>query len=301
MTLQGTEFKKAALLGLVLAAVPLIYFPSTFGWPGAALGGPQLFLWEFSFYTITFYMFWKRERFSQILAGAGVAMGFRLCTSLITALLFGAIHALPAGHSFAQGLYGYLPSAILQVLLAPFLMRPVFSFARARRVPPHIHSEAPRPEPVPTERKSSPSLESGSWQGSPENMPNFDAAVAHIASYSTVELAALVDDEGLIVARAGRPGADHELWAPVVNRLHLAIGAELRRAHQEVKRFDLALSKHRLAVIWLNPFYLCVLYDHSTDDLVNVRVAQAVEMVKRYREHKYPKAAAPVAAEVSYV
>lgn len=301
MTLQGNEFKKAALLGLVLAAVPLLYYPSTLGWSGATLGSPQLFIWEFLFYSSVFYMFWKRERFSRTLAGAGLAMGFRLFTSLITGLLMGAIHAIPPAQSFGIGLFSYIPGVALQILVVPFIIRPVFNFAPVRRMPTRTHVEPSRHDMPVVERRSSPILESSAWQGSNEHMPNFDAAVEHIASYSTVELAALVDDEGLIVARAGRPAADHELWAPVVNRLHLVIGAELRRARQEVKRFDLALSKHRLTVVWLNPFYLCVLYDHSTDDLVNVRIAQAVEMVKRYREHKYPKAAAPAVAEVSYV
>ena len=45
-------------------------------------------------------------------------------------------------------------------------------------------------------------------------MPDFGAAVEYVASYSTVELALLVDDEGLCVSRACRASSDSDMWAP---------------------------------------------------------------------------------------
>jgi hypothetical protein len=51
----------------------------------------------------------------------------------------------------------------------------------------------------------------------------------------------------------------------------------------------------------VTPFYLAVLFDHATDELVNVRIAQAVDMVRKYTEYKYPKVAPSAATEVAYV
>ena len=140
------------------------------------------------------------------------------------------------------------------------------------------------------------------WTPGTDHLPDFDSAVEHIAAYSTVRLALLVDDEGLAVARAGRPHADSDLWAPVTNLLFDAVRRELRRTPDSVvQRLELTQSEQRLVLVRVEPFYLTVLFDSTTDELVNVRIAQATEMIKRYAEHKYPKVARRAATEVAYV
>jgi len=299
MTLQGPEFKKAALLGLMVATLPMFLYPRGFGIPDATVGSPMLFLFEPFYYALLFYLTIPRRTPQRIIGLTVVGMGFRLFVGLISSALLSAIFGLPAAKAFSTSLYTYLPGALAQIVFIPFIVKPILSF-KPRRRPAPVHHEAPRIERTAPERK--PAVETSTWSASQENLPDFDAAVNHIASYSTVELAVLVDREGLPLARAGRPTADWELWAPVVNRLHDTISAELGRTGKGgVHRFDLALDEHRLSVITVEPFFLSVLYDPSTDDLVNVRIAQAVEMVKRYREHKYPQAVTPVASEVAYV
>ena len=88
----------------------------------------------------------------------------------------------------------------------------------------------------------------------------------------------------------------------MVNLVYESIRSELiRTGNAHLRRFELSLSDHRLVVERVEPFYLAVLFDHATDELVNVRIAQAVDMVKKYAEHKYPKVAPSATTEVAYV
>jgi hypothetical protein len=88
----------------------------------------------------------------------------------------------------------------------------------------------------------------------------------------------------------------------VINLLYDSVIKQLRRtSDSNVRRLQVTLSHERLVVERVEPFYLAVLFDQNTDELVNVRIAQAVEMVKRFYEHKYPKVAREAATEVAYV
>lgn len=298
MTLKGPEFKKALLLGLVAAAVPLLYYPNTFGWSKATSGSAQLFVVEMLYYLLVFQFLFAREPFMHRAKAAATSLAFRLCQGVVFAVLAGGIFDLGAGEAWSAGVYGYLPAALLQMALVPFLMKPVFRFREPRR-----HRAAPHAESYsPHAHKSTTSMtETPAWTGA-DHVPDFDAAVSHVASYSTVGLVILVDEEGLCVARASRGSADSDLWAPVINLLYDSVIRELRRTpDSDVRRFQVTLSHERLVVERVAPFYLAVLFDHNTDELVNVRIAQAVEMVKRYYEHKYPKVARESKTEVAYV
>ena len=297
MTLKGPEFKKALLLGVAASAVPLAYYPNVLGWLGEAQGGPGVFLVEFAYYLLAFQFLLSREPFPHRMKAAIVTLVFRLGLGMVFGILAGGLFQVGFGAALADGLSRYLPAVLLHAAVVPFLLSPVFRFRELRK----SRSSASASEIPARASKAAASSESHGWSGA-EHVPDFDAAVAHVASYSTVGLALLVDDEGLCVARAARGTADSDLWAPVVNLLYHATLRELRRTPDaDVRRLQLSLSRERLVVERVEPFYLAVLCDHNTDDLVNVRITQAVEMIRKYYEHKYRKAAPQGAAEVAYV
>jgi predicted regulator of Ras-like GTPase activity (Roadblock/LC7/MglB family) len=298
MTLKGPEFKKALLLGLMTATAPLLYYPNTFGWSRAASGSAELFVLEMLYYLLVFQFLFAREPFVHRVKAAFTTLAFRLSLGVVFAILTMGIFSLEPGEALSAGVYGYLPAALLHMALVPYLMKPVFRFRelRRQRLTPHGETFS-----TPSQ-KATPSLaEAPVWAGT-EHMPDFDAAVSHVATYSTVGLVLLVDEEGLCVARASRGTGDSDLWAPVINLLYDSVIKQLRRtSDSNVRRLQVTLSHERLVVERVEPFYLAVLFDQNTDELVNVRIAQAVEMVKRFYEHKYPKVAREAATEVAYV
>jgi predicted regulator of Ras-like GTPase activity (Roadblock/LC7/MglB family) len=299
MILKGAEFKKAMLLGLVVAAAPSFYYPYAFGWSGAVAGGAAVLLFEFAYYGLMFYVLWRRASTARILGAACAAVAFRLGLGLVFAALLAALFGLPVADALSTGMYRYLPGILLHVLLVPFMLQSVFDFRRPPRRAPQATRRADMPK---SERPRMPAADAPSWGGATDHLPDFEAAVAHIAAYSTVRLALLVDDDGLCVARAGRPHGDTDLWAPVTQLLFGAIRRELRRTPSDaLERFELTQGEQRMAVVRVESFYLAVLFDGTTDELVHVRIAQAVEMIRRYAEHKYPRTARAAATEVSYV
>jgi predicted regulator of Ras-like GTPase activity (Roadblock/LC7/MglB family) len=298
MTLKAPEFKKALLLGLVFAALPLFIFPRSFGWSGAANGGMSIFLVEILYYIIVYHFLFARESVSNRLRAAGSAYAFRFFLGFVWAVLATGFFDLTFGQALTAGIYGYLPGALLHIAIVPFVLSPVFRFRELRR--PRSTATSQSFEPV-EPRRAQIQAEPHAWTGG-DQTPNFDAAVAHVASYSTVEMAMLVDEEGLAVAQAGRGTADSDLWAPVINLLYDSLIRDLSRtSDSNARRFQVTLTHQRLVVERVAPFYLAVLFDHNTDELVNVRIAQAVEMVKRYYEQKYRKVAQTATTEVAYV
>jgi predicted regulator of Ras-like GTPase activity (Roadblock/LC7/MglB family) len=298
MTLKGPEFNKALLLGLMAAAVPLIYYPHTFGWSQAAAGSAAFFLVEFLYYVLVFQFLLAREPQAHRVKASAVSLVFRVCMGLVFAVLAGGFFGLDAGAALAMGVYGYLPAALLHMAVVPHLLRPVFRFREPRKLRPAGSAETA----LPRAQKPMALAEPHAWAGGSEHVPDFDAAVSHVASYSTVGLVLLVDEEGLSVARASRGSADSDLWAPVVNLLYDSILQQLRRTSDaDVRRLQITLTRERLVVERVEPFYLAVLCDQNTDELVNVRIAQAVEMIRKYYDHKYRKVAHEAAAEVAYV
>jgi hypothetical protein len=298
MTLKAPEFRKALFLGLVFAALPLFMYPRSFGWAKATDGSMQVFLVEMLYYLIVYQFVFAREPFGNRVKAAGTAFGYRLFLGFVWAVLATGFFELSLGQALVAGIYGYLPGVLLHIAIVPFVLGPVFRFRELRR--PRPAADSPSFETV-APRRTQIQSDPQAWTGS-EQTPNFDAAVSHVASYSTVEMALLVDEEGLSVARAGRGSADTDLWAPVINLLYDAVIRELSRtADNQAQRFQVTLTRQRLVVERVAPFYLAVLFDHNTDELVNVRIAQAVEMIKRHYEQKYPKVAQQATREVAYV
>ena len=298
MTLKGPEFKKALLLGLVASAVPLAYYPKPVGWLPSAVGGVQLFVVEVLYYLLVYQFLFAREPFVNRVKAAAASWAFRMGLGFVFAVLVTGLLGQSLGEALKAGLFGYLPGVLLHAAMVPYLLKPVFRFRDSRRQRAYSPADTHQPRPA----KMSPSAADAPGWAATDHHPDFDAAVAHVASYSTVGLAILVDEEGLCVARAARGSADSDLWAPVINLLYDSVLKQLRRTSDaNVRGFQVSLSHERLVVERVEPFYLAVLFEENTDELVHVRIAQAVEMVKRYYEHKYPKVARVAATEVAYV
>lgn len=309
MTLNAPELKKAMLLGLVAAVVPLFYYPNSFGWQGATAGSALYLILELCYYVLVFYGFNRRADTGSHVIAAGMTFGLRAALGIVFGLLLAGNHGMTAVSGLSSGLFSYLPFVIPMALMMPFLMRSALE-VKAIRTPrsrnPYststtdssdsakIPAIATQAMPVVTEKSA--------WQGGGSGIPDFGAAVEHVASYSTVEMALLVDDDGLCVAKACRPNSDIEMWAPVVNLVYQSIQAELvRTGSTTMKRYELTLATQKLVVERVETFYLAVLFDQVTDELVNVRIAQAIDMIKKFYKQKYSNVESTGVTEVSYV
>lgn len=309
MTLNAPELKKAMLLGLVAAVVPLFYYPNSFGWQGATAGSAIYLILELCYYVLVFYGFNRRADSASHMLAAGLTFGIRTTIGVVFGLMLAGNQGMSAVSGLSSGLFSYLPFVIPMALMMPFLMRSAFEFKATRS--PRTKNPYSSSRPVSSDPERTPAIatqatpvvtEKSAWKGGGSGIPDFGAAVEHVASYSTVELALIVDDEGLCVAKACRPSSDSEMWAPVVNLVYQSIQAELvRTGSTSMKRFELTLATQKLVVERVETFYLAVLFDQVTDELVNVRIAQAIDMIKKYYKQKYSNEESTEVTEVAYV
>ncbi|MFZ5980551.1 MAG: hypothetical protein ACOYVF_07945 [Candidatus Zixiibacteriota bacterium] len=116
----------------------------------------------------------------------------------------------------------------------------------------------------------------------------FERAVRYIGEHGSVHLAAVVDYEGLMLANFRRGNVDAELWAPLalmffdINRRVLD-----RTMSGTPEKIDLALEDIRIVIARINSIYLMVVAERQSDDFLNIRINQGMEIIKKYWEDRY--------------
>lgn len=275
----------------VFAVIPLLLYPRTFGLGQLGLN-PAIALLEWLVYFVAFLFIVPSLRATQRLLAAGLTVVYRLCC----AVLFAALAAFNNDYGFvdtlAVAMWSYPFTVLLHFIVAPFVLKPVWTLAfappapRARFAMSHGVSAAERSRTTPRTASrpvmplaSAPSAASISV---PESGPDFDDAVTYVGEYAGVRMCWLVDNDGLPLAfwqRQGYTGAV-EFWAPITveivdfDRRCLSVGGEV-----EPQRVEIRTSAGRLIIESADDYWLGVLTDHEADDLVGVRLAQARDMV----------------------
>ena len=123
---------------------------------------------------------------------------------------------------------------------------------------------------------------------SDQDMSGFDKAVYYIGEHSSVHLAAVVDEEGLLLGNFTRHDVDAEAWAPMA-LLFLQGGKDvLSRADLDgVERLELQLKEKRIVVGRSKGCNLIVVSERHDDDLLNIRINQGLEMINRLVAERY--------------
>jgi predicted regulator of Ras-like GTPase activity (Roadblock/LC7/MglB family) len=120
------------------------------------------------------------------------------------------------------------------------------------------------------------------------DMNGFERTVRYIAEHSSVLYASVVDSEGLLLANHCRGKIDPEDLAPLAvmffewNRSILAKG---KLGHAE--KIDLTLKDKRLILGRVDAWCLMVLSERQADDLVNIRINQGMEILRKFTAERY--------------
>ena len=117
----------------------------------------------------------------------------------------------------------------------------------------------------------------------------FASAVEYLTDYTGVVGAVIADAEGLAVASSPAGLVDGDLYA--------ALGPEIfntadriieKMAQPGCKYIALKTDERWLTVAAAMGFLLIVLADKKADDLLNVRIQRALEMIANHAKEKYP-------------
>ncbi|MCH7690226.1 MAG: hypothetical protein IIA17_04165 [candidate division Zixibacteria bacterium] len=113
----------------------------------------------------------------------------------------------------------------------------------------------------------------------------FEKAVDYIGEDGSVQLAVVVDAEGLLLANFVRGALVAEDIAPLALTL-LERNAPLMEGLTQgsLDRIDLQMKDTRLVVVEIEQVSLMTMARIQTNDLLNIRINQGVEMVKKQLE-----------------
>jgi predicted regulator of Ras-like GTPase activity (Roadblock/LC7/MglB family) len=114
-------------------------------------------------------------------------------------------------------------------------------------------------------------------------------AIQYLAEYRGVRLAAVIDNDGLIIDHWERSGVDAEAYSPLILLMLGQINAMLQKLGEDKANMVVIKNKNSwLTVHRFDNWTLAVIADSETDDLLRVRIGQAAEMIKNHMNDKYP-------------
>ena len=123
----------------------------------------------------------------------------------------------------------------------------------------------------------------------PRDSNKFQSAVDYVAGYSYVKGAVLADGDGMVIAKSGKDGLNEELYAAtaleVVKALNLKIGKMVSSGTEYV---TIKTNREWVTVAQISSFFLIVGAVRHADDLLNIRITRALEMISLHLKNKYP-------------
>jgi predicted regulator of Ras-like GTPase activity (Roadblock/LC7/MglB family) len=327
MNLSGEAAKRLLLYSLILLVVPLILYPEKLGTFLQDYSSTNIVL-ELLFYLLLTFVLYRQGNAMQMVAIVFIGLGYRLLISSIFSVLLSAFYNISSGVAFSLGMYGYLPSLLFQVFATQFIIKNVmddifFSRPRIRRPRPSDittadsvetgtstfvvtkEKNATRPDsPPPRPAQNQTSLENRSAAAeSPVvggDAQGFDKATRYIGEHSSVKLAAVVDHEGLLLSNFTRGGIIAEDVAPFALLIKAnGAGSMNFLSYGCPERVEFQLSNDRVVLCYEESYCLMVIAERHNDDLLNIRINQAMEMVKKYMSERYSEMLRP-AMEKSY-
>ena len=327
MNLSGEAAKRLLLYSLILLVVPLILYPEKLGTFLQDYSSTNIVL-ELLFYLLLTFVLYRQGNAMQMVAIVFIGLGYRLLISAIFSVLLSAFYNISSGVAFSLGMYGYLPSLLFQIFATQFIIKNVmddifFSRPRIRRPRPSDITTADSVETgtstfVVTKEKNatrpdSPPPRPVQNQSSLENRPaaaespvvggdaqGFDKATRYIGEHSSVKLAAVVDHEGLLLSNFTRGGIIAEDVAPFALLIKAnGAGSMNFLSYGCPERVEFQLRNDRVVLCYEESYCLMVIAERHNDDLLNIRINQAMEMVKKYMSERYSEMLRP-AMEKSY-
>ena len=327
MNLSVEAAKRILLYSLILLVVPLILYPEKLGTFLQDYSSTNIVL-ELLFYLLLTFVLYRQGNAMQMVAIVFIGLGYRLLISSIFSVLLSAFYNISSGVAFSLGMYGYLPSLLFQIFATQFIIKNVmddifFSRPRIRRPRPSDITTADSVETgtstfVVTKEKNatrpdSPPPRPVQNQSSLENRPaaaespvvggdaqGFDKATRYIGEHSSVKLAAVVDHEGLLLSNFTRGGIIAEDVAPFALLIKAnGAGSMNFLSYGCPERVEFQLRNDRVVLCYEESYCLMVIAERHNDDLLNIRINQAMEMVKKYMSERYSEMLRP-AMEKSY-
>ena len=313
MSKNGRIGQRLLLFSLAALIPPMTAFPAQFGTQLVRFSVVNL-LYELVFYGVVIWAFQRRGGLLQLVPAAAVCLAYRLGMGLVLGLMMTLAYGISLRIAAMMGAISYLPGVLFLAVLTPFIMLPVAalfyrSFDRPRKRAQEepevviaspkegrtsiavsrahrVADEKPRPRPMP-EMSRSTAFDAAPSPAQAE-VEGFDRAVRYLGEHGSVYMAAVVDSEGLLLANYVRGEVDAEEWAPLSLIFLQQNEKVLARGRLEApEKLDLLLKDKRITVARDGAVSLMVVAERHADDVLGIRVNQALEMIKKHMSERY--------------
>jgi len=287
---QRKEMGIVILFSLIIVLVPLIVYglsPEKFFFSILTGRVYALFLFEFMWYSILLLIMLRLASAFIVFVEVLACMVYRLCLGVAFGLLIMVGGGVGLQMALDKGIWAYTPVVLIHIISTPFVLKGFFNQMvlwdmRKKKILRQI-SEQDIPVAKPPE-----SRDAAVEPLSEAREMDWTSPLRYVKEYSGVEGVFLVDNEGLIVARATGKQIDDERLAPFMLGLEEANNQALRKLNEKkLNRVELYTSSRWINLTRIFNLILVTVANRYTDDLLNVRIIQAAEMIRKYMRKRY--------------
>jgi predicted regulator of Ras-like GTPase activity (Roadblock/LC7/MglB family) len=123
-----------------------------------------------------------------------------------------------------------------------------------------------------------------------KSQDKFQMAVDYLIEYAGVRGVAIADPEGLVIAHGGND-FDAELHCALAQQITASLNAILPKLiAPEVEHLIIKTPQDWLTVARSATFLLIVVAERNADELLNIRIGRALEMISSHLKGKYQPA-----------
>jgi predicted regulator of Ras-like GTPase activity (Roadblock/LC7/MglB family) len=121
-----------------------------------------------------------------------------------------------------------------------------------------------------------------------KNQDKFQMAVNYLTEYSGVRGAVIADPEGLVISRSGGEKFNAELYCALAREIASSMNKLLPELITPgIEYMAIKTSQDWLTVARSESFLLVVAAERNADELLNVRIGRALEMISSNLKNKY--------------
>lgn len=290
---MSKELRMALMLVFPLAAVPLIFYPADFGFEYASWAGPRLLAAEAIFYFLVFFWVFPEAGMGKKAGFSFGTLAYRLFAGTVLGVLLAVTRSLDLTRALQEGWYAYFPGFLIMVLITPFLLKSLWGGSqkkpRARSHEPAGRPDTPPPSVIPVRSEGGRARSEAAPAKHDLREINFDDALAYIGEQKGVHKAYLVDEEGLVLARFESGGTWEDEWWAAWGMVLVEKNGELARRvdHSDFQALELSTTTGKVCIQKVLDFYLVAAVEPQADELLNVRLVRASEMIRRHWQEKY--------------
>jgi predicted regulator of Ras-like GTPase activity (Roadblock/LC7/MglB family) len=289
------DTRHAVLIALIVAALPMLIYPNTFG-VTFQMGIFWYALLELTYYFSVGLILNRRRSVAYTAVAAVLTLTSRLVLSATFLVMLMALEQMPTSVAFTNAFDMFKPAILLFSVTAPFLFNSTIQMmlpGRVRRRNLHKSGTAPiiytststpvmrPPTPIPV----APIMER---TGSEVFDHSFTGAVQHVGGYSGVLCAMLIDNDGLPVATWSRGEWDQDLWSALSKKIvDDLLETNVRTGTVLLNTIEYTSGAHRFSLYRAADMWLLSIADVESDELEKIRLHQAAEMIERHCQEKF--------------